>query len=109
MFLSPISPLSFIRRNVHDPRALATILEKAEVKLARDRHPDPYIRASLNPYLFLTPRLTDAPKRHPLETAPSFPGGSKWCVCSLMRVFLTLTFVGSEHTGNAIYRYVLVH
>ncbi|KAH8985430.1 hypothetical protein EDB86DRAFT_2810223 [Lactarius hatsudake] len=33
-------------RNVHDPRALAVILEKAEEELARKRHPDPYIRAS---------------------------------------------------------------
>ncbi|KAG5648820.1 hypothetical protein DXG03_000169 [Asterophora parasitica] len=30
-------------RNVHDPRALATILEKAEAELAAKRHPDPYI------------------------------------------------------------------
>ena len=37
--------LNFARRNVHDPRALAAILEKAEEELARKRHPDPYIRA----------------------------------------------------------------
>ncbi|KAF9031788.1 hypothetical protein BDZ89DRAFT_984423 [Hymenopellis radicata] len=30
-------------RNVHDPRALAVILERAEAKLAQDKHPDPYI------------------------------------------------------------------
>jgi hypothetical protein len=36
------------RRNVHDPRALAVILEKAEEELARKRHPDPYIRAFPN-------------------------------------------------------------
>ena len=36
---------SYTRRNVHDPRALAAILEKAEEELARKRHPDPYIRA----------------------------------------------------------------
>ncbi|TFK43796.1 hypothetical protein BDQ12DRAFT_675560 [Crucibulum laeve] len=40
-------------RNVHDPRALAIILEKAEAELARRRHPDPYI-------------------------SPMFPGGTKW-------------------------------
>ncbi|KAH9988418.1 NDUFB9, NADH-ubiquinone oxidoreductase [Russula vinacea] len=40
-------------RNVHDPRALAAILEKAEEELARKRHPDPYIH-------------------------PTFPGGTKW-------------------------------
>jgi hypothetical protein len=33
------------QRDVHDPRALAAILEKAEEELARKRHPDPYIRA----------------------------------------------------------------
>ena len=30
-------------RNVHDPRALATILEKAENELASKQHPNPYI------------------------------------------------------------------
>ncbi|KAF8622156.1 hypothetical protein AX15_007274 [Amanita polypyramis BW_CC] len=40
-------------RDVHDPRALATILAKAEAELAERRHPDPY-------------------------TAPSAPGGTKW-------------------------------
>lgn len=29
--------------NVHDPRALAAILEKAEAELANKKHPDPYI------------------------------------------------------------------
>jgi len=29
--------------DVHDPRALATILEKAEAELASKKHPDPYI------------------------------------------------------------------
>ncbi|CAL1700447.1 unnamed protein product [Somion occarium] len=29
-------------RNVHDPRALAAILEKAEADLAERQHPDPY-------------------------------------------------------------------
>src|SRR6267142_5984252 len=42
LFLSP--PSFAQKRNVHDPRALAAILEKAEEKLARKRHPDPYIR-----------------------------------------------------------------
>ena len=37
--------------NVHDPRALAAILEKAEEELAHKRHPDPYIRASSKPTL----------------------------------------------------------
>ena len=36
------------QRNVHDPRALAVILEKAEEELARNRHPDPYIRLRLS-------------------------------------------------------------
>ncbi|KAI0290073.1 hypothetical protein B0F90DRAFT_1756523 [Multifurca ochricompacta] len=34
-------------RNVHDPRALATILEKAEEELACKRHPDPYVHSNL--------------------------------------------------------------
>ncbi|KDQ64420.1 hypothetical protein JAAARDRAFT_28050 [Jaapia argillacea MUCL 33604] len=40
-------------RNVHDPRALALILQKAEEQLAAVQHPDPYIPAV-------------------------FPGGTKW-------------------------------
>ncbi|KZV82363.1 hypothetical protein EXIGLDRAFT_702640 [Exidia glandulosa HHB12029] len=40
-------------RNVHDPRALTLILERAEAQLAKDKHPDPYIVAA-------------------------FPGGTKW-------------------------------
>ncbi|EJD01521.1 uncharacterized protein FOMMEDRAFT_21901 [Fomitiporia mediterranea MF3/22] len=40
-------------RNVHDPRALAAILEKAEADLTDRKHPDPYI-------------------------SPGSPGGSKW-------------------------------
>jgi hypothetical protein len=31
-------------RNINDPRALASIFEKAEADLAVKRHPDPYIR-----------------------------------------------------------------
>jgi hypothetical protein len=41
-----LSILLWAQRNVHDPRALAVILEKAEEELARKRHPDPYIRES---------------------------------------------------------------
>lgn len=34
-------------RNVHDPRELAIILEKAEADLAERQHPDPYRREYL--------------------------------------------------------------
>ncbi|KAF4575349.1 hypothetical protein EYR36_006708 [Pleurotus pulmonarius] len=40
-------------RDVHDPRALAVILEKAEANLAKKKHPDPVI-------------------------SPLYPGGTKW-------------------------------
>ncbi|KAJ8507376.1 hypothetical protein ONZ45_g10246 [Pleurotus djamor] len=40
-------------RDVHDPRALAVILEKAEAELAKRQHPDPVI-------------------------SPLYPGGTKW-------------------------------
>ncbi|KAH0840283.1 NDUFB9, NADH-ubiquinone oxidoreductase [Lanmaoa asiatica] len=40
-------------RDVHDPRALAEILQRAEAELTAKQHPDPYI-------------------------APSMPGGTKW-------------------------------
>jgi NADH dehydrogenase (ubiquinone) 1 beta subcomplex subunit 9 len=33
-----------IPRGVTDPRALASIFEKAEAELARTQHPDPYRR-----------------------------------------------------------------
>ncbi|KAG7097336.1 hypothetical protein E1B28_004693 [Marasmius oreades] len=42
-------------RNVHDPRQLAIILERAEAELNHIKHPDPVI-------------------------IPSFPGGTKWYV-----------------------------
>ncbi|KIJ69764.1 hypothetical protein HYDPIDRAFT_120780 [Hydnomerulius pinastri MD-312] len=41
-------------RDVHEPRQLAQIFEKAEAQLASRMHPDPYI-------------------------PPSMPGGTKWC------------------------------
>ncbi|KAF9226905.1 hypothetical protein BS17DRAFT_728864 [Gyrodon lividus] len=40
-------------RNIHEPRALAQIFEKAEAQLAKRLHPDPYI-------------------------PPTMPGGTKW-------------------------------
>ncbi|KAL0059875.1 hypothetical protein AAF712_013357 [Marasmius tenuissimus] len=40
-------------RNIHDPRQLATILERAEAQLNHIKHPDPVI-------------------------VPVFPGGTKW-------------------------------
>lgn len=33
----------WLNRHVHDPRALAVILEKAEADLAAKKHPDPYV------------------------------------------------------------------
>ena len=36
--------LLILYSNVHDPRALAAILQKAEADLANMKHPDPYIR-----------------------------------------------------------------
>ena len=38
--------LLILYSNVHDPRALAAILQKAETDLANMKHPDPYIRES---------------------------------------------------------------
>jgi len=42
--LKSMSAFVDLYSNVHDPRALASILHKAEADLARMRHPDPYIR-----------------------------------------------------------------
>lgn len=58
---------------MHDPRALAAILQKAEVDLAAMKHPDPYIRKF---------GLVDADMSvcSNKVTAPSAPGGTKWCV-----------------------------
>jgi hypothetical protein len=60
--LSPMLMFSFSfffpsERNVHDPRALAAVLEKAEEELARKRHPDPYVRAYFG-YFSSASRLT---------------------------------------------------
>ena len=38
------SDIVVLKSNVHDPRELATILQKAEADLAEHLHPDPYRR-----------------------------------------------------------------
>jgi hypothetical protein len=94
----PFPPPSFARkRDVHDPRALAAILEKAEEKLARKRHPDPYTRVSSHLTSLITQRCS-----HTID--PTYPGGSKWCVCHLL-CFISGFFthpasLDLEHTGN---------
>ncbi|KAL4081321.1 hypothetical protein V8B97DRAFT_1863621 [Scleroderma yunnanense] len=60
-------------RNVHDPRALAQIIEKAEADLAQRLHPDPYI-------------------------SPAMPDGTKWSALFLLysRDILTIpSYLGS--------------
>lgn len=70
-----LNPLS---SNVHDPRQLATIFDKAEAELARNQHPDPVIcEHSLS-----GPCLYHLFKRGSL--APLFPGGTKWYVCQFV-------------------------
>ena len=62
--------LWLIPRNVHDPRALAEILEKAEAHLANMKHPDPYIGEFMM-YLYVA-KLNTRPFQHPLrQEAPS--------------------------------------
>ena len=104
-------------RNVHDPRALAVILQKAEEDLARNRHPDPYIRASFSQsiaHLAFSPSLTIAP-RH-FATAAAFPGGTKWyealyLPCDSFLTSLRLLYLFWRCcwglAGNATYPYVL--
>jgi hypothetical protein len=61
------SLLSLSKRNVHDPRALAAILEKAEEELARKSHPDPYIRCVFH-------RVTmPSPSHHLFQQPPHSP------------------------------------
>lgn len=55
-------PIFMAGRNVHDPRELAIILQKAEADLAERLHPDPYRRecwhlATYNNYLTAMQRL----------------------------------------------------
>ena len=69
---------------MHDPRALAEILQKAEVDLAAKQHPDPYIRESSPETWFPFPELTCA------TPAPTMPGGTKWCVLVISRFTRTL-------------------
>jgi hypothetical protein len=92
------------QRNVHDPRALAAILEKAEEELARKRHPDPYRRAFLKMSLTLMPQLTytmtltsaydrsNVPWRYKVVRLvfPELHGG----FCLLIRFVLILAFAG---------------
>ena len=70
--------------DVHDPRALAEILQKAEVDLAAKQHPDPYIRESSPETWFPFPELTCA------TPAPTMPSGTKWCVLVISRFTRTL-------------------
>ena len=65
--------LLILYSNVHDPRALAAILQKAEADLASMKHPDPYIRE----FRWLIPLLVICSNK---ATAPTAPGGTKWCV-----------------------------
>lgn len=58
-------------RNVHDPRALAVILEKAEAYLAERNHPDRYIRE----WKTTTYYSSDS---HHTSTAAMMPDGTKW-------------------------------
>jgi hypothetical protein len=104
------------QRNVHDPRALAVILEKAEEELARKRHPDPYIRAFLK--TFLTPHASahlyddtydrsDVPWRYKMVRLSFLKPRGEFCL--LIRFVLVLAFSGWEHIGNAICLYVPSH
>lgn len=56
---------------MHDPRALAVILEKAEADLEAKRHPDPYTRMF---HWFQSRRWTLIM----LSLAACSPGGTKW-------------------------------
>ncbi|KAE9409866.1 hypothetical protein BT96DRAFT_984214 [Gymnopus androsaceus JB14] len=60
-------------RNVHDPRQLAAIFDKAEAELARNQHPDPVICEH-----FFVQYLTLLAFHAYLRLAPLFPGGTKW-------------------------------
>ena len=68
---------------MHDPRALAAILQKAEADLASMKHPDPYIRE----FRWLIPLLVVCSNK---ATAPTAPGGTKWCVS---RIHLNITVI----------------
>lgn len=70
--LLSMRPGSSPHRNVHDPRALAQILEKAEADLQKNKHPDPYI-CELSYVLAPHPNTDDR-----RCAAPMFPGGTKW-------------------------------
>ena len=101
-------------RNVHDPRALAVILQKAEEDLARNRHPDPYIRASFSQsiaHLSFSPSLT-MPYSRCISGRYKVVRGSM----SILRQFPDLTSFSYLFwrccwglAGNAIYPYVLTH
>jgi hypothetical protein len=92
--------LCTIFSNVHDPRALAVILEKAEAELAAKQHPDPYIRASLLASYFYK-ILTELP-----TTSSGLP---RWhqMVSVLFQYCSTYTDLQLLHcSGNATFRYV---
>jgi hypothetical protein len=86
------------QRDVHDPRALAAILEKAEEELARKRHPDPYIRAFLKTFLthhtsaHIYDDRSNVPWRYKVVRL-SFPE-LRGEFCLLIRFVLVLAFAG---------------
>ena len=94
IFSTSLSILILLRaeRNVHDPRALAVILEKAEEELARKRHPDPYIRASSqSPSGALSVAYTPfLPSLTQLLHSPVVQSGTWCCLRSVGDSLLTL-------------------
>lgn len=90
------------QRDVHDPRALAVILEKAEEELARKRHPDPYIRAFLKTFptphasahLYDNTYLRQIQRSLEVQSGASGVPLASWKICLLIRFVLVLAFAG---------------
>lgn len=115
----PLSVLPFservsTQRNVHDPRALAVILEKAEEELARKRHPDPYIRAFLKTFLAppASAHLYDDTYLRQIQRSLAVQNGgsivprASWGILFTHPLLLLLS-LGWEHLGSVICLYVL--
>lgn len=82
--------------NVHDPRALAEILQKAEANLAAKQHPDPYIGELLPPTRF--PR--EGSLCTPLQPHPCLVAQCGTYVMTVNAACSLNHFQGEEHSGK---------
>lgn len=101
-----LKPLACLLRGVTDPRALASIFEKAEAELARTQHPDPYRRKH---WYYIALSSAEVLILDYFSLASLFPDGTKWLVPEVEPLLderlLTVNFFryqGTKHPGKLL-------